>query len=43
MDEFQTNYMNRTMETTLKKRECFAFESYEEASKEREKYLISKE
>lgn len=40
MDEFQSHYMTGSMGTTLKTRECFAFNSYEEASKEREKYLI---
>lgn len=45
MDEFQSNYMKGrlqgdTYSTVIDSRQCFAFETYVEASKEREKYLI---
>lgn len=45
MDEFQANYMKGRIQgdsysTVISSRQCLAFNSYQEASKEREKYLI---
>ena len=46
MDEIQANYMKGRMQsesysTVITSRQCLAFNTYQEASKEREKYLIA--
>jgi hypothetical protein len=48
MDDIQNEYMKGRMQggsysTKIANRQCFAFNTYEEASKEREKYLLTKE
>ena len=48
MDEIQANYMKGRMQsesysTVITSRKCLAFNTYQEASKERETYLIPKE